>query len=242
MFKFKETKSLIDSLEQHRKNIRESQKEFKKSISSKLTKKQKATVFNKRMKKCTNAYYKYLAKLESVCVIYLSEKYKDDTYFNSCVEGDVMVTKLNYIIKEKYPNIWYVKCELLGEIGINRMSPEITAKAIKDIFTNPTPEHQPTKVLNTGMTSNQFYAEFGTMILYVLGVELEKFYKHTVHVLKAGKGWDAKDKREIRYMIEIFKSCKGDRDYETDAEHRRWRRKVDRAIGLYRKHWYGLWN
>lgn len=241
MFKNSETEFLINILEECRSNLKHSQKEFKKNISSKISDEERNKILDKRVDICTDAYHQYMGYLEFVCGVYLSEKYKEDTYFNSCVESDVMTSKLNCTIKEKYPNVWKVKCELLGELEIDDVSVEDTPKLIKDIFNNPI-SIPSNKVLNTGMTSNQFYAEFGTNMLYVLGVELEKFYKHTVHVLKAGKGWDAKDKREIRYMIEVFKSCNPDRGYQDDAEHKRWRKKVNRAIGLYQKHWYGLWN
>ena len=95
--------------------------------------------------------------------------------------------------------------------------------------------------LDTTMTNNQFYAEFGSNMLYVTGIYLEKFYRHTNDLLGLNKKWSKKDKRELKFIIKAFKLC-GDSAYRDREQHKKYLRQVDKAIRLYKKHWFFLWN
>ena len=98
------------------------------------------------------------------------------------------------------------------------------------------------KRIDTTMGTNEFYANFGTNILYVIGIELDKFYNHTVNVLKVDNGWTTKDHKEIKFMISVFKNCKDGFQGLDDECRDRFYKDVGKAISLLKKHWLGLWN
>lgn len=236
LFKDEKASHLINTLEQLEKHLKEMQREFKQKISNKLPQKEKTVILNDRLRKCSKAYYRYLKHLDDVCGVYLSNIYEEDKYFRSCVEAAVMTTKVNYIIKEKYHNIWQVKCDLLGELQIDTINPDVMAMLIKDIFGNYTPVKLGNMIINTGMTDHEFYNRFGTRMLYIIGRELDTFYYRAIHVYKMGYKWTTKEKRDIRYIISVFKTCDGTLELRNKAAVNRWIRKVNRALGLYQKY------